>query len=472
MKKNFASRTAPLAIACLGILALSPACAVSARVPVAITIDDVPWVGPLAHGDSAVAATKRLLEKLRAHKATATAFVVCDRFVDKKTGSARRDEIMRLWTNAGHALGNHSARHKSLDGVTPEAWLDDVRRCDDALRPFAPSRHFRFPYLRQGKTPERRESARAGLAALDLKTAHVTIDIADWVLAAAYVAAKNRGDTDEQHAIVSAYVEYVVAAARRYRNMARTKVGRDIAHVALFHANALNADHFDKILAALGREGFSFVTLDRALADPVYAERDDYVGPIGLSWLYRIAPVSAKDWAWDEAQEAALSQRFPGSSSSTRTGVRINDELAARPLAPNVWVVTHERPTPSNSLVVRVADGTLVLVSTPFDAVATRAVIAWLKKTFPGAPVVAINSHHHFDGSGGNEALVAAGIPVYASDATAQLLSERGESMRRTIERLRPLDAAWIIPGHGLKFSRDLLDNTVRVVDKARLKQQ
>lgn len=37
------------------------------------------------------------------------------------------------------------------------------------------------------------------------------------------------------------------------------------------------------------RSGYTFVSLDDALKDPAYRERDDYAGPKDLSWIHRWA---------------------------------------------------------------------------------------------------------------------------------------------------------------------------------------
>jgi hypothetical protein len=49
-----------------------------------------------------------------------------------------------------------------------------------------------------------------------------------------------------------------------------------------------------------------FVSLAEALSDPIYSQRDRYIGPKGFSWLYRIDPEGTRAaQAWD-AQEAAM----------------------------------------------------------------------------------------------------------------------------------------------------------------------
>jgi peptidoglycan/xylan/chitin deacetylase (PgdA/CDA1 family) len=256
-------------------------------------------------GDRTLEATDRLLEALVSRGVTATGFVNCDRADD-------RGPILSRWRAAGMPLGNHSAAHRDLNRADLAVWLEDVRRCDRFLRRRTgePVRWFRFPMLHQGPTLERRRAATELLEELGYRNAHVSIDTSDWLLAVAYREALARGDRAEAERVGRAHVEHVVQAARHYRDVARERFGRDVAHVILLHANALNADWLGVALDALAAEGFRFVPLEQALADPVYEMRDGYVGENGISWLYRVEPAVPAAADWDRAREDEIRERF------------------------------------------------------------------------------------------------------------------------------------------------------------------
>jgi metallo-beta-lactamase class B len=110
--------------------------------------------------------------------------------------------------------------------------------------------------------------------------------------------------------------------------------------------------------------------------------------------------------------------------------VRINSELAVRQIARDTFVVTHEPAFDSNILVVRMADGTVVLCSSPFDTQATRIMLRWIRDVFAPGRMLAINTHFHPDGTAGNEAYAEAGVETYATDLTQRLLAERGAQIR------------------------------------------
>jgi hypothetical protein len=161
-----------------------------------------------------------------------------------------------------------------------------------------------------GSTRERRDAAVRALAELGHHIAWVSIDNSEWALVRPYVEALERGDHGRAAAIARAYVDHVREAARRYRELARRRTGRDPAHVLLLHANALAADHLGALLDALVADGFRFVSLDAALSDPLYRLPDRYVGPVGLSFLHRVDPDAEKSWRWDRDQLEALRARF------------------------------------------------------------------------------------------------------------------------------------------------------------------
>ncbi len=105
----------------------------------------------------------------------------------------------------------------------------------------------------------------------------------------------------------------------------------------------------------------------------------------------------------------------------------IAEYLTTREVLPDVFVITHTFPWAENLLLVKMRDSTLVMVDTPWTPQATEDLLAWIEEKYGQARIVAINGHYHIDNLGGNQALIAAGIPVYGSDLTAQLIIERGE---------------------------------------------
>jgi hypothetical protein len=75
----------------------------------------------------------------------------------------------------------------------------------------------------------------------------------------------------------SDYLRYMEQIFTFFEDVSRRVTGREVAQILLLHANALNADRFDALAAALKRRGYRFVTVAQALEDPVYRLRDEFV---------------------------------------------------------------------------------------------------------------------------------------------------------------------------------------------------
>jgi metallo-beta-lactamase class B len=400
---------------------------------VAVTIDDLPFIGGLKPGDTYEAAIGRVLAAARGAEAPLAVFFTCYRWESLTPEGAYNDARVRQWLAAGVEVGNHSHSHKSLDKLGFDAWLADIKGCQAKLEEINGAKvpFFRYPFLQTGATAALRDQGLGALQGLGLRRAPVTIDTSDWALNDPYVEALRRGDQATADEIAAAYVAHVRAAARHYVGVAASQGRQGAPHILLLHANALAADHLPKVLATLRAEGFGWATLQEALAHPLYAAPDLYVGPIGLSWLYRVdAARSASDaWRWDNGQTEALTARF--AASPEPEDHRIDKNLRVRALGDGAWVVVHEQPWAANALLVEMRDDakTLILVDTPYTDAATQSLLDWIGARFGARPLIAINTHFHPDALGGNKALIRAGARVIGADATERLTTERREAM-------------------------------------------
>ena len=289
------------------LLACATLASAETREPIrlAITVDDLPWVGPLPPGDTAQQAIDRISAVLRVHDAPATGFVVCDR-------AQADDSALRTWIDWGNTLGNHSAAHRDLNTTPVDEWLADVAECDRFLEQYgaAHGSWFRFPLLHQGDTKEKRDEVASALDRMGLVNAHVTVDTSEWILTRAHATALVREDARLRHEVGEEFVRHITAAVRHADQVAHRKLGRAVPQVLLLHANTLVDDHLDRLLLALRNDGVEFIDLATALQDPAYERADGFAGRKGLSWLYRMEPASPGDVAWDDAEAEAIEARF------------------------------------------------------------------------------------------------------------------------------------------------------------------
>ncbi|HET6346173.1 MAG TPA: polysaccharide deacetylase, partial [Myxococcota bacterium] len=132
-------------------------------------------------------------------------------------------------------------------------------------------RVFRYPYLREGLVPGVRETIRSHLLRRGYRIAEVTIDFGDWAWNDPFDRCLERGDTRALLALKQSYLKQAVAALRWSVATADDVLKRPIPHVMLLHVGAFDAVMLDALLTRFEQEGVKFITLDEALADPIYS---------------------------------------------------------------------------------------------------------------------------------------------------------------------------------------------------------
>jgi peptidoglycan/xylan/chitin deacetylase (PgdA/CDA1 family) len=200
-------------------------------------------------------------------------------------------EALKLWVAAGERVGNHTYSHLDLHKSTVADFLQDVRRDEpilELLHQGGTWKWFRFPYLREGDTLEKRRSVRAALSESGYRTAQVTLDWEDYLWNSAYARCVGSGDSRSIAWLRSTYL----AAASEYidadRQMSKLVFGREISHVLLLHLGAFSSTILPDVLDLLREKGFRLVTLEEAESDPAYQVDPDAASRYGGTLLEQL----------------------------------------------------------------------------------------------------------------------------------------------------------------------------------------
>ncbi len=294
-----------LAVVFLTTFPLAIGSAASSPVPrrqMVITIDDLPVaLGSLHDQQQLENITHDLLAVFAEHKVPAVGFVNESKLITGEEVDPAKVALLKQWLDAGLELGNHSFSHPDLHRVAVAEWLADVSRGERLLRPMiedhgAKLRYFRHPFLHTGQSVEIQRTVESWLAENGYTVAPVTMDNSEWVYGRAYAGVYNSGDRELMSKIAASYREYMLAVVRYYESQTQAIVGRAIPHILLIHAYALNADHLGSLLDDLEADGWSWISLEEALSDPVFQRpTHGHIGRGGITWLHRWAITEGLD---------------------------------------------------------------------------------------------------------------------------------------------------------------------------------
>lgn len=94
-------------------------------------------------------------------------------------------KIIKSWDDSGHIIVNHTYSHWyfNSDKISLADYKNDVLRNEDLVKEYSNFKKlFRFPYLKEGNTLEKRDGFRDFLKNNEYQNGYVTIDASDWFI--------------------------------------------------------------------------------------------------------------------------------------------------------------------------------------------------------------------------------------------------------------------------------------------------
>jgi peptidoglycan/xylan/chitin deacetylase (PgdA/CDA1 family) len=246
-------------------------CGVSVAQKLAITMDDLPSNGPLPPGVTRAETAKNVLAILKKrHVPPVYGFVNAKKLEGNPDGA----EGLKLWA-AAEPVGNHTYAHMDLEQNPAEAFEREVDENEPALELLKADRQdtwhwFRYPYLHEGDTVEKRRAVRAYLTAHGYRIAQVTLDWEDYLWNTAYARCVAKGDTKSTEWLRSSYLNTASEFLDLGREQAKLIYGHEINYVLLMHLGAFSSTILPDALDLLKKKGFKLVTLEEAETDAAY----------------------------------------------------------------------------------------------------------------------------------------------------------------------------------------------------------
>jgi peptidoglycan-N-acetylglucosamine deacetylase len=235
----------------------------------AITFDDLPLNGSLPPGVTRAQTTKDVLTILKKHHLPAVYGFINAK---KLEGNADGAEALRLWA-AQEPVGNHTYSHMDLEQNSAEAFAQEITENEPALELLDPKdqwQWFRYPYLHEGDTVEKRRAVRAYLKTHGYRIAQVTLDWEDYLWNTAYARCAAKNDQKSIGWLRSSYLSTASEFLDLGRAQSKLIFGREINYVLLMHLGAFSSTILPDAFNLLRAKGFKLVTLEEAETDPAY----------------------------------------------------------------------------------------------------------------------------------------------------------------------------------------------------------
>jgi peptidoglycan/xylan/chitin deacetylase (PgdA/CDA1 family) len=240
----------------------------------ALTIDDLPVHGPIPAGDTPQSVANGVIAALAGARVPAYGFINGHWTGEQPETVA----VLEAWQATGLSLGNHGWAHRWLKEMSPADFEQELVRNEPLLEQLGGGsdwRWFRYPFLDEGESNEKRAAARAVLARHGYRIAAVTMDFADWQWTAPYARCRATGDADAIAELEQMYLQAAREGIAYSRELSRKLYGRDIPYVVLLHDSAFEARMLPRLLDLYRSSGFRFVSLPQAEQDPAYKDQVD-----------------------------------------------------------------------------------------------------------------------------------------------------------------------------------------------------
>jgi peptidoglycan/xylan/chitin deacetylase (PgdA/CDA1 family) len=235
----------------------------------AITIDDLPRSGPLPPNMTRMEITNEMLATLKKHHIDGVYGFINAGTAHKENGVA----VLQKWVDDGQLLGNHTFTHENPNKISTQAYIKNIQENDPILEKLMQGKnykYFRYPFLAEGNTVEKRDAIRNYLASQGYTIAPVTVYFQDEEWNPPYKRCLKNNNQKGIAWLEQSYMQQAVSTLQRAQAQSQFLFHRDVKQILLIHMGAFDAKMLDKLLTAYEDLGVKFISLPEALTDPIY----------------------------------------------------------------------------------------------------------------------------------------------------------------------------------------------------------
>ncbi|MFB3902214.1 MAG: polysaccharide deacetylase family protein [Acidobacteriota bacterium] len=252
-----------------------------------LSFDTLPAMKPMGYW-SPREISNMILKALERNNIKAVGFVVAEKIEDDPTSFI----VLEDWGAKGHILGNQTFGNVDLNELSAE---DFLQHAEDGQRPIWAAakrfrfnfRYFRFPQLHEGNTSGKKKDVRRALSDGGYQIVPVTVKTSDFRFNRPLLERQKTQEGLEE--LKAAYLRHIGQMLDYAEKQSTAVFGRNITQILWLHAGIATATWLEDLIALVRGRGYEFVSLPDALKDPAFSTPETYAGPLGLSFLDRVA---------------------------------------------------------------------------------------------------------------------------------------------------------------------------------------
>lgn len=261
---------------------------VASSMELAITVDDLPANGNISIQTTRMEIAQKILSVFKKHHITGVYGLINGNTVDSTQNGLA---ILQEWIKEGHALGNHTFHHLDLAKTEIAEYIKDIQKNEPILNQLITDKdyhYFRYPFLSEGDTQDKRDAVRNYLFKNNYKIAPVTVDFFEYEWNDPYVRCLNNRDKKSIEWLKKIYLEQANNAVIISHELSTMLFNRDSKNVLLIHINSFTAEMLDELLTSYEKQDIKFISLKDALSDPIYQVNPNIVRERAYTFLNQI----------------------------------------------------------------------------------------------------------------------------------------------------------------------------------------
>jgi peptidoglycan/xylan/chitin deacetylase (PgdA/CDA1 family) len=222
---------------------------------VALTIDDLPFVGPVYNQKGDLNRFTKLVSQIEERQVPATGFIIAGSI------AKGQEELLEYFKHKGYGLGNHTYTHINLNRVGATRYIADLDKSEERLQGILTyPKFFRYPYLAEGRGNDRVQVLEY-LQNHDYTIAPVTIDSKDYKFNGRLLAVNWRNRDERLEGIKKDYLAFLDKQITESEKIH----GPETPEILLVHANLLNSHAMGEVIDLFKNRGYRFISLEEAL---------------------------------------------------------------------------------------------------------------------------------------------------------------------------------------------------------------